>query len=112
MNAVKGLSFCIADLILVQAWSEAQRMRMVIRLDHGTATEDYEEVLALHPDRGSPCRWFIWREADAVVVQPLLGRSRRYGSVVEALEAMEPRRRVTQTIIRATRWPGSCVGAG
>jgi hypothetical protein len=111
MNAVKGLSFCIADLILVHAWAEAQRMRMVVRLDHGTASEDYEEVLALHPDRSAPCRWFMWREADAVVVQPLIGRSRRYGSVVEALEAMEPRRRVTQTVIRATRWPGSCVGA-
>jgi hypothetical protein len=93
MNTVKGLSFGIADLMLVQAWSEAQRMRMVVRLDHGTMTEDYEEVLALHSDRSAPCRWFMWRESDSVVVQPLIGRSRRYGSVVEALEAMEPRRR-------------------
>jgi hypothetical protein len=110
MRSVKGLSFRIADLMLVMAWSEAQAMRMVVRLDHGTDTEDYEEVLALQCVETGSCRWIIWREAGCVVVQPLTGRNRRYGSVVEALEALEatePCKRVTPTEIRATRWPTS-----
>jgi hypothetical protein len=111
MTAVKGLSFRIADLILVMAWAEAQAMRMIVRLDGGTSTEDYEEVLALHSVETGSCRWLIWREAESVVVRPLTGRSRRHGSVVdalEALEALEPCKRVAATEIRATRWPSSC----
>jgi hypothetical protein len=113
MNALKGLSFRIADLLLVAAWSEAQSMRMAVRLDHGTETEDYEEVLALIAADTGFCRWVIWREADCVVVQPLIGRSLRFDSVIDALEtleALEPCRRVAQTHIRATRWPNSCGG--
>ncbi len=113
MSAIKGFSFRIADLMLIMAWSEALGMRMVVRLDHGTGTEDYEEVLALHSAETDACHCVIWNEIDSVVVQPLIGRSRRYASVVdalEALEALEPCRRVTQTQIRATRWPNSCRG--
>jgi hypothetical protein len=107
MKILKGLSFAIADLILVQAWSEAHAMRMVVRLDHGSESEQYEEVLALHPTDSALCRWFIWREADAVFVQPLIGRSQRYGSVIDVLEALTPQKPVAQTQIRATRWPSS-----
>jgi hypothetical protein len=113
MNAVKGLSFRISDLLLVGAWSEAQSMWMTVRLDHGTEVEDYEEVLALHAVDTGFCRWVIWREADGVVVQPLIGRSLRFASVIDALEtleALEPCRRAAQTHIRATRWPNSCGG--
>jgi hypothetical protein len=105
MNIQKGLSFCIADLILVNAWSESQSMRMVVRLDHGMENEAYEEVLALHAADSTLCRWLIWREAKAVFVQPMIGRRQRYDSVIDALEAMEPPKRVAQTQIRATRWP-------
>ncbi len=111
MNAVKGLSFRIADLLLVGAWAEAQSMRMAVRLDHGTETEDYEEVLALHAMDTGFCRWVMWRETDGIVVQPLIGRSLRFATVIDALEtleAMEPCRRVAQTQIRATRWPNAC----
>ncbi len=113
MNAIKGYSFRIADLMLVMAWSEAQSMRMVVRLDHGAGTEDYEEVLALHSAETDACHWVIWNEIESVVVQPLIGRSRRYPSVfdaLEALEALEPCRRIAQTQIRATRWPNTCRG--
>nr|WP_294551116.1 hypothetical protein [uncultured Rhodopila sp.] len=113
MNTVKGLSFRIADLLLVGGWSEAQSMRMAVHLDYGTDTEDYEEVLAILAADTGFCRWVMWREADCVVIQPLIGRSLRFSSVVdalEALEALEPSRRVAQTHIRATRWPSSCSG--
>ena len=113
MNTVKGLSFRIADLLLVGGWSEAQSMRMAVHLDYGTETEDYEEVLAILAADTGFCRWVMWREADCVVVQPLIGRSLRFPSVIdalEALEALEPSRRVAQTHIRATRWPSSCSG--
>jgi hypothetical protein len=107
MTILKGLSFPIADLILVKAWSEAHSMRMVVRLDHGSGTELYEEVLALHPVGSTLCRWLIWQEGDGVYVQPLLGRSRRYDSVIDVLEALTPPTPVAQTHIRATRWPTS-----
>jgi hypothetical protein len=113
MRAVKGLSFRIADLLLVGAWSDAQSMRMAVRLDYGTETEDYEEILALYAVDTGFCRLVMWREADGVVVQPLTGRSLRFTSVIDALEtleALEPCRRVAQTQIRATRWPNSCGG--
>jgi hypothetical protein len=105
MKMLKGLSFAIADLILVQAWSEAQAMRMVVRLDHGSDNEQYEEVLGLYPFGSPLCSWIIWREAEAVCVQPFIGRSQRYGSVVDVLEALTPPKPVAQTHIRATHWP-------
>ena len=105
MKILKGLSFAIADLILVQAWSEAHAIQTVVRLDHGSENEQYEEVLALYPFGSPLCRCIIWQEAEAVCVQPLIGRSQRYGSVVEVLEALTPPSPVTQTHIRATRWP-------
>lgn len=111
MSAVKGLSFRIADLLLAGAWSEAQSMHMAVRLDYGAETENYEEVLALHAMDTGFCRWVMWREADGIVVQPLIGRPLRFPSLfdaLETLEAMEPGRRVTRTHIRATRWPNAC----
>jgi hypothetical protein len=111
MKTIRGLSFRVADLLLVAAWSDAQSMRMAVHLDHGTEAEDYEEVLALLAADTGFCRWVMWQESDCVVVQPLIGRSLRFASVVDALEsleALEPCRRVAQTNIRAKRWPNSC----
>jgi hypothetical protein len=102
---LRGLSFGIADLILVLAWSEARGLRMVVRLDHGSETEEYEEVLAFHTESGRLCRWMLWRDAEAVFVQPLLGRTQRYGSVAEAIDALTPRQGVVVTDVMAPRWP-------
>jgi hypothetical protein len=110
MNTIRGLSFRVADLLLVAAWADAQSMHMTIHLDHGTEAEDYEEVLALLAADTGFCRWVMWQEAACVVVQPLIGRSLRFASVTDALEALEapePCRRVAQTQIRAARWPNS-----
>ena len=47
-KALKGLSFEIADLIGIRERSEANGLRMVVRLDYGSDVEEYEEVLAFH----------------------------------------------------------------
>jgi hypothetical protein len=37
-------------------------------------------------------RWILWRGACDVVVQPLIGRGRRFGTVADALESLIPAR--------------------
>lgn len=104
-KALVGLAFSTADLTLAGAWADAHGLRIVVQLDHGTDDEEYEEVLAFYP-AGSPlCRWLLWRTSDAVFVQPLIGRTRCYDSVAEAVESLPPRRKVVLTDIKATRWP-------
>ena len=51
---LKGLSFDIADLDLIRSRSEANGLRMVVRLDHGSDVEDYEEVLIFYSDTNPP----------------------------------------------------------
>jgi hypothetical protein len=83
-----GLSFDIADLILLQGWAEFHDLRMVVELDHWVEGDEYEEVVGFYT-RGSPLRrWILWRLASEVVVQPLISRCRRFGSVADALESL------------------------
>ena len=104
-KASKGQSFAVPELILIRSWSEAHGLRMVVRLDHGSEAEDYEEVLAFHRGESPLCCWIMWRNSRTVFVQPLIGRIQRYGSVAEAFEAMAAKRRVVVSDIEATRWP-------
>ncbi len=100
-----GLSFSIAELTLVEAWAEAQGLQMVVRLDHGSDTEEFEEVLSFRTTWGRPRRTIIWRDQEAVYVQPLIGRTRRYPSVAEAIAALTPRQAVVVTDLMASHWP-------
>src|ERR1700757_3558784 len=84
----KGLSFEIADLILLQGWAEFHDVRMVVELDHWVEGEEYEEVVALYTKDRLPRRWIVWSSDSEVVVQPLLGRGRHFGSVADALESL------------------------
>ncbi len=102
---LRGISFGIADLMVFAAWSEAYGVQMMVRLDHASETEEYEEVLAFHPEPGGPCRWMIWRDEQAVFVQPLLGRTRRFASVTDAIGAFVPGGEPVLTDIAASRWP-------
>jgi hypothetical protein len=102
---LRGLSFNIADLILIRGWAEARGVVMVVRLDLASATEEYEELLAFHSERGQPCEWMMWRDTEAVFVRPLDGRTRRYGSVADAIEARTPRQDGDLTDVVAARWP-------
>ncbi len=104
-TGLRGLSFSIADLLLIGAWSAARGQTMVVRLDHGSDTEEYEEVIAFHTASGRPCRYIMWRDANAVFVQPLIGRIRRYSSVVDAIIALTPQQPVVVTDVMAQRWP-------
>jgi hypothetical protein len=104
-KALKGLSFSVAELVLVESWSEANGLRMVVRLDHGSDAEDYEEVLAFHLGNSPLCHWIMWRNARTVYIQPLIGRTQRYGAVAEAFEAMAAKPPVVLTDIKPGRWP-------
>jgi hypothetical protein len=109
---LRGLAFSIADLILIRAWAEGSGLDMVVRLDHGTETEEYEEVLAFHTGRSRPCRFIMWRDAESVYLQPLIGRTRRYGSVAEVIRALTPPRDIVLTDVMAPRWPDRASPAG
>jgi hypothetical protein len=100
-----GLSFSIAELTLVEAWAEAHGLQMVVRLDHGSETEEYEEVIAFRTTWGRPRRTIMWRDYEAVYVQPMIGRTRRHRTVAEAIATMAPRPTDVVTDVTALRWP-------
>lgn len=98
--ALKGLSFSVAELILIRSRSEARSLRMVVRLDHGSDAEEYEEVLAFHLGSSPLCQWIMWRDANVVFVQPLIGRTKRYPSVAAAVGSLTAKRRVALADIK------------
>ncbi len=87
-NVPTGLSFDIADLNLIRDRAEANGLRMVVRLDHGSAVEEYEEVLAIHCKTNSEYRWLMWRNAKTVFVRPINGRALHYKSASQAIDAL------------------------
>ena len=91
-NAPTGLAFEIADLMMLQGWAEFHDVQMVVELDHCVEGEEYEEVIAFYARDSQLRRWILWRAADGVIVQPLIGRSRRFKTVVDALETLAPAR--------------------
>jgi hypothetical protein len=91
-SAPTGLAFEIADLMMLQGWAEFHDVQMVVELDHCVEGEEYEEVIAFYARDSQLRRWILWRAADGVIVQPLIGRSRRFKTVVDALETLVPAR--------------------
>ena len=87
-----GLAFELADLVMVQGWSEYHDLRMVVELDYTAEGEEYEEVLALYPQASAFRRWMMWRGAGEIVVQPMMGRALRFASVADALDHIIPAR--------------------
>jgi hypothetical protein len=83
-----GLSFDISDLIILQGWAEFHEVRMVVELDHCVEGEEYEEVVGFYTKESPLRRWILWRSASEIVVQPLIGRGARFGSVSDALESL------------------------
>jgi hypothetical protein len=104
-KVLKGISFSVPELTLIRSWSEANGLRMVVRLDHGSDTEDYEEVLAFHLGDSPLCRWIMWRDPRVVSIQPLIGRTGQYGSVAEAFEALAAKQPIVLSDIKPLRWP-------
>jgi hypothetical protein len=89
-NVPTGLAFEIADLMLLQGWAGFHDVQMVVELDHCVEGEEYEEVVAFYAKDSQLRRWILWRGAGEIVVQPLIGRSCRFSSVVDALETLIP----------------------
>ena len=58
---LKGLSFEISDLILIQDRAQANDFRMVVRLDHSSDIEEYEEVLVFYVGTSPLSQWMMWR---------------------------------------------------
>jgi hypothetical protein len=83
-----GLAFEISDLVLLQGWAKFHDIRMVVELDHWVEGEEYEEVVAFYSKDSSLRRGILWRSAKEIIVQPLIGRSCRFGSVAGALDSM------------------------
>ena len=78
----KGHAFAIEDHSAIADWASKNHYRVVVRLDHGIGEEEYEEAVEFY--FGSRCFFLIWRDANGVVVQSLVGRPRHYGVVPEA----------------------------
>jgi hypothetical protein len=106
-TTLRGLSFSIADLILIGSWSEAYGLRMAVRLDHGSDAEEFEEVLTFQAESGEPCRFIMWRDREAVYLQPLIGRPRRFASAADAIAGVTPRHTVVVTDVVAASWPNA-----
>lgn len=90
--APMGIAFEIADLMLLQGWADFHGVQMIVELDHCVEGEEYEEVIAFYGRDSQLRRWIVWRAQQAIVVQPLIGRSCRYRSVADALDSLIPSR--------------------
>lgn len=89
-NRIEGVAFDIPELILLSAWSDFHAFRMSVELDWHVDHVEYEEVVTLrHPDRpGLYC--LLWRTTEDIVLQPMVGRARRFGTISDALAAICP----------------------
>jgi hypothetical protein len=103
----KGVAFEIADLYLIGNWAMFHGLGMSVHLDHGAEDEEYEEVIAFHAGTSPLSRLIIWRNAEAVFVQPLAGKRQRYDSIADAPENLVLTPRILLTDIVATEWPAS-----
>ncbi len=85
-----GLSFAVPDLLILQAWSDFHALRMTIELDVCAGGDEYEEIVGLYDKDRAFRRWTVWRSAGAIVVQPAMGRQRRFDTMAEALDRLIP----------------------
>ena len=104
-DTLKGLAFDIADLVFIRGWAVFHGFPMLVRLDHGAEGEEYEEVVTFHTSERPLSQLIMWRNAEAVFVQPLVGRRQKFASVGDALESLLPKQRIVLTDITATAWP-------
>jgi hypothetical protein len=86
----KGLSFDVADLLLVRAWADYHDLRMVVELDFAAERDEFEEIIGLFAPQTGFRRWMLWRSATGIVAQPMVGRPRKFDMVADALEALIP----------------------
>jgi hypothetical protein len=93
VNPPTGLAFEITDLLLLRGWADLHDVQMVVELDHCVEGEEYEEVVAFYASDSRLRRWILWRAPCEIVMQPLIGRSRRFATVTDALAGLTAPRR-------------------
>jgi hypothetical protein len=96
-----GIAFDIADLLLIRSWCDFHDMPFVICLDQ----QQSEEIIAFQPGAGAASRLRMWRQTDAILVQPITGPAQRHTTVTDALHRLGKPARLVLTDIRANRWP-------
>jgi hypothetical protein len=101
----KGRSFQISDLVLAKSWAVFRDLTMVVRLDHGSEDEEYEEVLEFRAGKGSCVHFILWCDGEAVFIQPMPGRMQKHASLAEALDHLPVRQPTILTDIVPTGWP-------
>jgi hypothetical protein len=101
----KGRAFQIADLVLARSWAAFHDLTMLIRLDHGTEDEEYEEVLEFRTGTGSRAHFIVWNDGEAVFIQPMPGRMQKHASVAEALDHLPVKHQTILTDIAPAGWP-------
>ena len=60
-ETILGCAFEIHDHRLMIDWAKRHDHRAVVRLDHGVAGEEYEEMIELLFGVSNRCRFIIWR---------------------------------------------------
>jgi len=90
VKAPKGLSFDVADLLLVRAWADFHELRMEVELDFTAEGDEFEEIIGLFSPSTGFRRWMIWRSADGIIAQPMVGRPRVLDAIADALDVLIP----------------------
>ncbi len=89
-NILKGIAFPLPELVILSAWSEYHDLQMHIELDHCVDGEEYEEIATFYEKGGTIMKWIMWRSPEHVVLQPMLGPTRRFATISDALDAALP----------------------
>ena len=90
-KAPAGIAFEIPDLVLIGYWAALHDLDALICLDHGVEDEEYEEVVEFRTEARSRCRFILWRNANGVFLQPIMGRKTEHLSVAAALGSLLPK---------------------
>jgi hypothetical protein len=99
----EATAFKIPDLMLLGAWSEFHDMRMAIDLAHCMDGAERDEVIVLSEQRSS-LHWMLWRSADGIVVQPMLGMECQFDTISDALESVRSTEPEELTNIHSGQW--------
>lgn len=87
-HRIDGVAFAVPELILLTAWADFHAFSLRIELDWQVDQVAYEEVVTLRLF-GSPIpHWLMWRTANSVVLQPMVGRARRFACITDLLGAI------------------------
>src|ERR1700753_2796172 len=92
-KTLRGLSFDLGDLVLMEAWSQSHDLRMIVRTDHATEDDEYEEIVVFRRKRSRSGNWMMWRDVETVWLQSAFGPCRGYVCVADAIATIVPERR-------------------